>query len=223
MVRTANLSKTYTTGKIAVQVLQNLDLEVERGDFIAIQGPSGAGKTTLLNILGGLDTPSSGEVWIENINTTRMNEKRLSAIRCRRIGIVFQFYNLIPNMSALRNVELPMIFARVPRKSREKRARRILETVGLVHKLNSKPSELSAGEQQRVAISRALVNEPAIVLMDEPTGNLDKENALNIVKLIKELDERQKQTFILTTHNAEIAESAQKTIFLRDGKLKSAK
>ena len=206
-------------GKINVSAIRNINLEVEKGDFIAIQGPSGSGKTTLLNLLGGLDTPTSGEVWIENVNITRMKERNLSDIRCRRIGFVFQFYNLIPKMSALSNVELPMIFAKIPEKLRKEKARKLLETVGLAHRLHHKPSELSAGEQQRVAIARALANDPAIVLMDEPTGNLDRENTKTIVKLIEELNKAQKQTFILSTHNFTIAKLAHKVSFLHDGRI----
>lgn len=219
ILKVINLSKTYKMGKINVLALRNVNFKVEKGDFMAIQGPSGSGKTTFLNMLGGLDTPTSGEVWIGNINITRMNEKRLSGIRCRRIGFVFQFYNLIPNMSALNNVELPMIFAKTPKKSRKQKAEKLLRAVGLAHKLPHTPSELSAGEQQRVAIARALANDPAIVLMDEPTGNLDKENTKNIMKLIEELNKVQEQTFILTTHNSIIAEFAHKVSFLHDGKI----
>jgi putative ABC transport system ATP-binding protein len=206
-------------GKINIPALRNIDLKVEKGEFVAIQGPSGSGKTTLLNLLGGLDTPTSGEVWIEDVNITRMKEKNLSDIRCRRIGFVFQFYNLIPKMSALANVELPMTFAKIPEKLRRKKSKKLLEIVGLSHRLQHKPSELSAGEQQRVAIARALANDPAIVLMDEPTGNLDIENTKNIMKLIKELNKTQKQTFILTTHNYAIAKFAQKVSVLHDGKI----
>lgn len=221
MLKAINMSKTYNMGKINVPALRNINLKVERGDFIAIRGPSGSGKTTLLNLLGGLDTPTSGEVWIENVNITRMKEKNLSDIRCQRIGFVFQFYNLIPKMSALSNVELPMIFAKIPQKLRKEKARKLLETVGLAHRLQHEPSELSAGEQQRVAIARALVNDPAIVLMDEPTGNLDEENTKNIMELIEELNKAQKQTFVLTTHNRVIAKFAHKVSFLHDGKITS--
>lgn len=205
--------------KIDVPALRNINLKVEKGAFIAIQGPSGSGKTTLLNLLGGLDTPTSGEVWIRNVNITRMKEKNLSEIRCRRIGFVFQFYNLIPKMSAMNNVELPMIFAKVPEKLRKEKARKLLETVGLVHRLHHEPSELSAGEQQRVAIARAIANNPAIVLMDEPTGNLDRENTRNIMRLIEELNKSRKQTFILTTHDSLIAKSAHRTTSLHDGEI----
>lgn len=216
-----NLSKTYKMGKINVPALQNITLKLEKGDFIAIQGSSGSGKTTLLNLLGGLDAPTSGEVWIENVDITRMKEKNLSDIRCRRIGFVFQFYNLIPKMSALNNVELPMIFAKIPEKLRKEKARKLLEIVGLAHRLQHEPFELSAGEQQRVAIARALANDPAIVLMDEPTGNLDKENTKNIMRLTEELNKTQKQTFILTTHNFGIAKFVHRVSFLRDGRITS--
>jgi len=219
ILKAVKLSKTYKMGKINVHALRNISLKAEKGDFIAIQGPSGSGKTTLLNLLGGLDTPTSGEVWIENINITRMKENNLSDIRCRKIGFVFQFYNLIPKMSALANVELPMIFAKTKEKARKEKSKKLLEIVGLGHRLHHKPSELSAGEQQRVAIARALANDPAIVLMDEPTGNLDKENTENIMKLIKELNKTRKQTFILTTHNHAIAKFAQKVSTLHDGKI----
>ncbi len=219
ILRADNLSKTYRIGKINVSALQNVNFRVEKGDFIAVQGPSGSGKTTLLNLLGGLDTPTSGEVWIEKVNITKMKEKNLADIRCRRIGFIFQFYNLIPGMSALRNVELPMIFARIPKKLRMEKARILLKTVGLNHRLQHKPIELSGGEQQRVAIARALANDPAIVLMDEPTGNLDQENTQNIIKLIRKMKIEQQQTFIIATHNLEVAKHADRLSFLRDGKL----
>jgi putative ABC transport system ATP-binding protein len=206
-------------GKINVSALQNVNFRVEKGGFMAVQGPSGSGKTTLLNLLGGLDTPTSGEVWIENVNITKMKEKKLADIRCRRIGFIFQFYNLIPRMSALRNVELPMIFARIPKKLRMEKARILLKTVGLDHRLQHKPIELSGGEQQRVAIARALANDPAIVLMDEPTGNLDQENTQNIIKLIRKMKMEQQQTFIIATHNLEVAKHTDSLSFLRDGKL----
>jgi len=221
ILRALNLSKTYKMGKHRVSALRNVNLEVRKGDFVAIQGPSGSGKTTLLNLLGGLDAPTSGEVWIEDENITKMNERKLSEIRCRRIGFIFQFYNLIPKMRALDNVELPMIFARTPKKLRRAKADKLLQAVGLGHRTQHKPFELSAGEQQRVTIARALANEPAIVLMDEPTGNLDEENTKNIMNLIGELNRTQKQTFILTTHNISITKYANRVYFLHNGELTS--
>jgi len=219
ILQAINLSKTYRTGKLDVPALRNVNLKVKKGDFIAIQGPSGSGKTTLLNLLGGLDTSTSGEVWIENANITKMNERNLSDIRCRRIGFIFQFYNLIPKMPALDNVELPMIFAKIPKKLRRAKAEKLLEAVDLRHRIQHRPFELSAGEQQRVAIARALANDPAIILMDEPTGNLDEENTRNIMKLIRELNKAQEQTFVLTTHNLSITKHANMVYFLHDGEL----
>jgi len=206
-------------GKASVLALRNVNLVVEKGDFIAIHGPSGSGKTTLLNLLGGLDTPTSGEVWIEKINIAKMSERRLSDVRCRRIGFVFQFYNLIPKMSALDNVELPMIFAGFPRKQRKSTAERLLVSVGLQQRLHHSPSELSAGEQQRVAIARALANDPAVLLMDEPTGNLDEANTRHVMELALRLNKGQNTTFVLTTHNLSVARYAKKTYLLRDGEL----
>jgi putative ABC transport system ATP-binding protein len=202
-----------------ISALKNVSLEVENGDFIAIHGPSGSGKTTLLNLLGGLDTPTLGEVWIEAKDIAKMSEGELSKIRCRKIGFVFQFYNLIPKMSAVANVELPMIFARVPENLRKTKATELLTSVGLGHRLEHSSMELSAGEQQRVAVARALANDPAIVLMDEPTGNLDEENTGKLMMLIHELNRSRKQTFVLTTHNFSLTKYANKAYFLHDGKL----
>jgi putative ABC transport system ATP-binding protein len=202
-----------------ISALKNVSLKVENGDFIAIHGPSGSGKTTLLNLLGGLDTPTLGEVWIEAKDIAKMSEGELSKIRCRKIGFVFQFYNLIPKMSAVANVELPMIFARVPENLRKTKATELLTSVGLGHRLEHSSMELSAGEQQRVAVARALANDPAIVLMDEPTGNLDEENTGKLMMLIHELNRSRKQTFVLTTHNFSLTKYANKAYFLHDGKL----
>jgi putative ABC transport system ATP-binding protein len=206
-------------GKIKVPALNKVNLEVEKGDFIVIQGPSGSGKTTLLNLLGALDNPTSGEVWIEDTNIARQKEKGLSQIRCRKIGFVFQFYNLISKMPAVDNVQLPMIFAKTPKKLRKEKAEKLLKSVGLETRLQHTPSELSAGEQQRVAIARALANDPVMVLMDEPTGNLDDENTQNIMRLLEGLNKETKQTFILTTHNVSLTKYANKVFFLRNGTL----
>jgi putative ABC transport system ATP-binding protein len=222
ILKAQNLSKAYRMAKIDIPALNGVNLEVERGDFVVIQGPSGSGKTTLLNLLGALDNPSSGEVWIEDTNVTRQKEKGLSRIRCLKIGFVFQFYNLIPKMSALDNVQLPMIFAKTPKRLRKEKAENLLKAVGLERRLQHKPSELSAGEQQRVAIARALANDPIIVLMDEPTGNLDDENTQNIMKLLERLNKEMKQTFILTTHNVSLAKYANKVHFLHNGILTSS-
>jgi len=208
-------------GKIDIPALNNVNLEIEKGDFIVIQGPSGSGKTTLLNLLGALDNPTSGEVWIEDTNTARQKEKGLSQIRCRKIGFVFQFYNLISKMPAVDNVQLPMIFAKTPKKLRREKAEKLLRSVGLESRLQHTPSELSAGEQQRVAIARALANDPIMVLMDEPTGNLDDENTQNTMRLLETLNKETEQTFILTTHNVSLTKYANKVYFLRNGTLTS--
>lgn len=221
ILRAENLSKTYRMGKIDVPALNRVNLDVEKGDFIVIQGPSGSGKTTLLNLLGALDNPTSGEVWIEDTNITRRKERGLSQIRRRKIGFVFQFYNLIPKMPAIDNVQLPMIFAKTPRAVRREKAVKLLKAVSLEHRLQHEPSELSAGEQQRVAIARALANDPIIVLMDEPTGNLDDENTQNIMSLLEGLNKETKQTFILTTHNISLTKYANKVYFLHNGSLTS--
>jgi putative ABC transport system ATP-binding protein len=221
ILRAENLSKTYRMGKTDVPALSGVNLEVAKGDFIVVQGPSGSGKTTLLNLIGALDNPTSGEVWIEDMNITRQKERGLSQIRCRKIGFVFQFYNLIPKMSALSNVQLPMIFAKTPKQMRKGKAEELLKAVGLEHRLEHKPSELSAGEQQRVAIARALANDPLIVLMDEPTGNLDDENTRNIMSLLEGLNQETKRTFILTTHNVSLTKYASKVYFLHNGSLTS--
>ena len=221
ILKAQKLSKSYRMGKIDVPALNKVDLEVEKGDFIVIQGPSGSGKTTLLNLLGALDNPTSGEVWIEDTNITRQKEKGLSQVRCRKIGFVFQFYNLIPKMHALDNVQLPMIFAKTPKRLRKEKAENLLKAVGLERRLQHKPSELSAGEQQRVAIARALANDPLIVLMDEPTGNLDDENTQNIMRLLERLNSEKRQTFILTTHNVSLTKYANKVHFLHNGTLTS--
>lgn len=219
IIKAVNLSKTYSRGKAEVSALKNVNLQAVKGDFIAIHGPSGSGKTTLLNLLGGLDTPTVGEVWIEGVDITKMGEGELSKIRCRKIGFIFQFYNLIPKMSALDNVELPMIFAKMPENQRRTKAVDLLTSVGLGQRLEHNSMELSAGEQQRVAVARALANDPAIVLMDEPTGNLDEENTEKLMKLVLELNKSSKQTFVLTTHNLSLTEHANKAYLLHDGKL----
>jgi len=222
ILKAENLSKTYRMGRIDVPALNRVNLEVEKGDFIVIRGPSGSGKTTLLNLLGALDNPTSGEVWIEDTNITREKERGLSRIRCLKIGFVFQFYNLIPKMHALDNVQLPMIFAKTPKEMRKRKAEELLKAVSLEHRLEHRPSELSAGEQQRVAIARALANDPIIILMDEPTGNLDDENTQSIMRLLEKLNKERKQTFILTTHNVSLTKYANKVHFLHNGTLTSS-
>lgn len=216
-IKLVNVWKIYKMGKIEFPALKNVNLSIERGDFIAVVGPSGSGKSTLLHIMGTLDRPTSGKVFIEGVDTSMMDDGELSILRNRTIGFVFQAYNLIPRLTAKQNVELPLLLNGVPRAERERRAITALELVGLASKLNNKPTELSGGEQQRVAIARAIVNNPKILLCDEPTGNLDSKSAQDVVNVIRDINERYKTTVIVVTHNMEVAERAKRIIRLRDG------
>nr|MDO8044922.1 ABC transporter ATP-binding protein [Candidatus Baldrarchaeota archaeon] len=199
--------------------LKNVNLKVYRGEMVAVVGPSGSGKTTLLNLIGTLDKPTSGKIYIEGEDITTKSEKELTLLRRRKIGFVFQFYNLIPVLTAYENVELPLLISGVPKKEREKRVRRLLEMVGLEDRMNHRPDELSGGEQQRVAIARALVNNPSIILADEPTGDLDTETGLMVVQLMRKLAKEEDSTVIMVTHDPQISEIADRIIYLRDGKI----
>ena len=213
-----NVSRTYYLGKLKVSAVRNINLKVAAGEFMAIMGPSGSGKTTLLNLIGALDTPSEGRILIEGHDISKMNDAQLTNIRRNKIGFIFQFYNLVPVLNALENVELPMMAAGVPRKERLKRAEMLLQIVGLGNRLRHRPEELSGGERHRVAIARALANNPAIILGDELTGDLDSETGLEIMQYLKQLNETQKtKTFILVTHNPLIAKMTNKIIYLKDG------
>jgi len=224
VLKATGIYKSYTMGKgIRVPALRGADIEVSRGEFVSIIGPSGSGKTTLLNILGLLDTPDSGELYIEGRNVVGLSDDELSEIRLRKIGFVFQHYNLIPILTALENVELPMILAGEPPDARVRRAGKLLEMVGIADMLSHKPSEMSGGQQQRVAIARALANEPSIVLADEPTGNLDTKASEEIVKLMKDLNRKKKTTFVVVTHDVEVAREADRVFRIRDGKLYEVK
>ncbi|MEM4222279.1 MAG: ABC transporter ATP-binding protein [archaeon] len=203
---------------VEVVALRDINLEVKKGDFIAILGPSGSGKSTLLNILGILDKPSSGKVYLEDKEVSKLSEKELAKIRNEKIGFVFQFFNLYAALTALENVELPMIFKNIPKKQREERARHLLEKVGLGAREKHYPAQLSGGERQRVAIARALANDPPIILADEPTGNLDSKSGKEIMDLFKKIHNEGK-TIIIITHDPEIANKAKKKIFLKDGKI----
>ncbi|MBO3803196.1 MAG: ABC transporter ATP-binding protein [Candidatus Brockarchaeota archaeon] len=192
-------------------------MRVEKGEFLSIVGPSGSGKSTLLNLLGALDKPTSGTVRIDGTDISKLDDNRLAELRNRKIGFVFQSFNLIARISALRNVEMPLLVTKLPRSEIRSRALEKLEAVDLADKADRKPSELSGGEQQRVAVARALVTEPSILLGDEPTGNLDTKNTANIVNLLKELNERTGKTFLIITHNMEVAKKTRRIIYLRDG------
>ncbi len=211
------VTKDYELGKTVVRALRGLDLEVRKGEIVAIMGPSGSGKSTLMHILGALDTPTGGEATIDGQDLQRLKERQLVTLRGKRVGFVFQTFNLIQTLSAQRNVELPMIFQGTPKRARHRRARDLLEKVGLGDRVRHKPNELSGGERQRVAIARALANDPEIILADEPTGNLDTETGEPILALLRELSRRDGKTVILVTHDPDAAAIADRIVRLRDG------
>jgi putative ABC transport system ATP-binding protein len=218
MIHTENLSKTYKMGDVEVQALRDVNLEIQDGEFIAIKGPSGSGKSTLLNIIGCLDKPTSGAVFIDGIDTASLSENGLAEVRREKIGFIFQQYNLVHTLNALENVALPMFFAGIKREMRLKRAEELLVKVGLGDRLSHKPAELSGGQQQRVAIARALSNDPEVIIGDEPTGNVDTE-AGNVIMAILEGLNRDGKTIIVVTHDAEIAARAGRTKRMRDGRV----
>lgn len=211
------ITKEYRLGKTTVRALRGLDLDIEAGEIVAIMGPSGSGKSTLMHVLGALDVPTSGQALIDGQDLQALKERQLVALRGRRVGFVFQTFNLIHTLSAQRNVELPMIFQGISRRERARRARDLLIRVGLSERVHHKPSELSGGERQRVAVARALANEPEIILADEPTGNLDTESGRSILELLRNLSVEDGKTVILVTHDPEAAAIADRTIRLRDG------
>jgi len=218
VVETQGLRKTYMLGRVPVQALRDIDLRVCAGDFLAVVGPSGSGKSTLLNLIGALDKPTNGRVLIDGVDVSALDENELAELR-RRIGFVFQFFNLIPRLTALENVELPLTIAGVGRGERRRHAEELLRMVGLGDRADHKPAELSGGEQQRVAIARALANNPAIILADEPTGNLDQKTGLEIVRLLGKLSVDQGTTIVMVTHDSQMASQTQRMLFLSDGKL----
>lgn len=218
MIRTENLCKVYQMGDAEVYALHNVNLEIQDGEFIAIIGPSGSGKSTLLNMIGCLDTPTSGAVFIDNIDTGKLSENRLAEIRREKIGFIFQQFNLVHTLNALENVALPMFFAGTRHEIRMVRAEKLLTKVGLEDRIHHKPSEMSGGEQQRVAIARALSNDPEIVIGDEPTGNVDTEAGNAIMDILEGLN-HEGRTIIVVTHDAEIAARAHRTKRMRDGKV----
>ncbi len=223
IVETTNLRKTYMSGGRPLEVLKGVNLEVQRGEFMAIMGPSGSGKSTLLNMIGALDRPTAGEVHINGVNINKLNDNQVADLRNREIGFIFQFFNLIPRMDAQANVELPMAIAGVNRGERHRRAKELLKLVGLADRADHKPSQLSGGEQQRVAIARALANEPNILLADELTGNLDSRTGAEIMHLLRRLNEEEGKTFILITHDPAVGQQTDRLISFKDGVIEGEK
>jgi len=223
LLEVRDVKKTYRMGKVLVPALRGVSFDVKEGEFLTIFGPSGSGKSTLLHLMGCLDRPDEGEIFIEETNVLKLSDDKLAELRLTKIGFVFQFFNLLPRMTALQNVELPLTIAGVSESEAEEKAKKMLRLVGLEARLNHKPFELSGGEQQRVAIARALINDPKIVLADEPTGNLDTKTGWEIVQLMKKLNEEKGQTFIVVTHDPQIAESAHRIVHLKDGLIEEIK
>lgn len=219
VVEARGLVKTYDTGKVKVQALRGVDLEVRRGEVVAIMGPSGCGKTTLLNCLSGLDGIDGGEVRIEGVSLASMSDRELTRYRAQRMGFVFQFYNLLPDLSAAENVELPLLVTGVKPRTAREQARHSLELVGIGGQADQRPGELSGGQRQRVTIARALVNNPAIVWGDEPTGDLDSETAMEVMALMRRLNEEERITFVIVTHDIAIGRSADRIVRMVDGQV----
>jgi putative ABC transport system ATP-binding protein len=223
MVQTDNLQRHFVVGDQTIHALNGVNLTVQTGEFLAMMGPSGSGKSTLLYLLGGLDRPTEGQIWVQDKTSSiprelgAMDENELAVYRGRQIGFVFQSFHLIPTMTARQNVAFPMLFAQVPAATRHERAAGLLEQMGLGNRLDHRPTELSGGQQQRVAIARALVNDPALILADEPTGNLDSRTGQEIMELLADLNRRQKRTIVMVSHDPSVTEYATRTIHLQDG------
>lgn len=219
LIHVENLARFYQMGAETVHALDGIDMTVKAGEFLGVAGPSGSGKSTLLYLLGGLDQPTKGHIWIEGQDITSLDENGLARLRQRMVGFVFQSFNLIPTMTAIENVAFPMIFARVPPDERQERAGHLLALVGLGDRLNHKPTELSGGQQQRVSIARSLVNDPAIVLADEPTGNLDSKSGEDVIDILRQLNEDEGRTIIIVTHDESLLSVTSRHIRLLDGRI----
>ncbi|MGP8124519.1 MAG: ABC transporter ATP-binding protein [Nitrososphaerales archaeon] len=219
LVKTVELERRYKRGKFPVPALNGVNLTVEKGEILGIIGPSGSGKTTLLNLIGGLDRPSKGTVHVDGVELDKLNDAELTEYRLHKVGFVFQFYNLIPTLSAVENVELPMALAKVPVAEQRQRALNLLEAVGLEARSDHMPDELSGGEQQRVAVARALANHPSVVLADEPTGDLDSKSAKKLMEVLKLLRKEEHATFVLVTHDPIVVAECNRVCAIRDGKI----
>jgi len=220
LIKAENLTKTYLLGEVEVHALRNISLSISKGEFVSIMGASGSGKSTFMNLLGCLDTPTKGKYFFEGIDVSNLNKDELANIRNKKIGFVFQNFNLLPRTSAIENVELPLFYTSLNNKERIERAKESLEKVGLAERMHHYPNQLSGGQQQRVAIARALVNNPSIILADEPTGNLDSHTSIEIMQLFQSLN-KNGITIILVTHEPDIAQYSKRIITFRDGKIKS--
>ncbi|RYX83005.1 ABC transporter ATP-binding protein [bacterium] len=221
IVRVRGVKRTYYIGENPVHALRGIDLDIKRGEFMAIMGPSGSGKSTLFNMVGGLDKPTSGTVFIDEVDIAQLDPGELAWLRCRKIGYIFQTFNLIPVMTALENVTLPMIFAGASLEEQMEKGRRLLELVGLGHRLHNKPGQLSGGQQQRVAIARALANDPAIILADEPTGNLDQKVGEEIIQMLKRLNKESGVTVITATHDDKMYKRSDRVAIVIDGEIQA--
>ena len=219
IVECIDVNKSYRQGEIEVQALRNVSLAIEKGEFTAVAGPSGSGKTTLLNLVGGLDASDSGSIVVDGNAFDQMSQSRLAHLRLHRIGFVFQAYNLIPVLSAAENVEFVMLLQGVGARERQRRAKQILDDVGLADKYSRRPAELSGGQQQRVAVARAIVSNPSIVLADEPTANLDSDTGNGLLEMMKKMNAEKKVTFIFSTHDTMVMDYARRLIIMRDGRL----
>ncbi len=219
IVRTRGVTRVYRMGDTEVHALRGVDLEIYAGEYISIMGPSGSGKTTLFNMVGGLDKPSEGKVYIDEVDVAQLDAYELAWLRCRKIGYIFQTFNIIPVMTALENVTLPMTFAGLTSDEAREKGARLLAKVGLGDRLNHKPFELSGGQQQRVAIARSMANDPAVLLADEPTGNLDLHTGSEIIELLKEMNKTLKVTVITATHDHKMLAASDRIIWIRDGRI----
>jgi len=221
LIKLENVWKIYQLGKVELTVLKEMNLEINRGSFVSIIGPSGSGKSTLLNIIGCLDIPTKGKIFLDGQDIQKLSEDELAKIRGKKIGFVFQQFNLLPNLTAIENVVLPMVFQKIPEEKRFGRAKKLLEMVGLGERIFHKPAELSGGEQQRVAIARALANNPEMLITDEPTGNLDSKSGEMIMEILKELYQKGERTIIVVTHDPQIASFSKEIVHIKDGQIVS--